>query len=211
MFSLPTLCSTFVLGWLLHVHVYTYFLFLLLLHFNQIVTFVYIFLNSGCTSGATDSTLPVSNPSSNVPPPFSAPAPATTPQTEHRRVFNYSAARSVPNFNPTTRNPPNRHSKRGKKKVQTCTLKFFCLANVEDEKPPATVAGKAFLSNLGLGPGSITLDLNGDTLTIHENLLQRFPPLSLAGGYELLLFQRGGDEQGFHKVPTPYTPSSVKE
>lgn len=71
--------------WLLRVHVYTFLLFPLLLHFNQTVTFVYIFLNTGCTSGAIDSILQVSNPSSNVPPPFSAHAPATTPQTGHQR------------------------------------------------------------------------------------------------------------------------------
>lgn len=106
-------------------------LFLLLLHFNQIVTFVYIFLNSGCTSDATDSILQVINPSSNVPAPFSAHAPATTPQTGHRRVFNYFAARSVPNFNPTTRQPPNGHSKRGKKKVQTFLTEFLMTSCVK--------------------------------------------------------------------------------
>ena len=94
-------------------------LFPLLLHFNRIVTFVYIFLNSGCTSDTTDAILQVSKPSSNVPAPCFAHEPATTPQTGHQRVFNYFAARSVPNFNPTTRQPPNGHSKRGKRKVQT--------------------------------------------------------------------------------------------
>lgn len=106
-------------------------LFLLLLHFNQIVTFVYIFLNSGCTSDATDSILQVINPSSNVPAPFSAHAPATTPQTGHRRVFNYFAARSVPNFKPTTRQSPNGHSKRGKKKVQTFLTEFLMTSCVK--------------------------------------------------------------------------------
>ena len=32
-----------------------------------------------------------------------------------------------------------------------------------------------------------------------------------AGGYELLLHQRGGIDQGFHKIPTPHTPSRIKE
>lgn len=35
--------------------------------------------------------------------------------------------------------------------------------------------------------------------------------LSSAGEYELLLHQRGGIDQEFHKIPTPHTPSRIKE
>ena len=45
---------------------------------------------------------------------------------------------------------------------------------------------------------------------IHDDLIKRFPLLSLAGGYELLLYQRGID-QGFHKIPIPHTPPRIKE
>ena len=37
-----------------------------------------------------------------------------------------------------------------------------------------------------------------------------FLPLSSGGGYELLLYQQGGCDQGFHKIPAPYKPSKIK-
>ena len=103
----------------------------------------------------------------------------------------------------------NKNKQKGKKKVQTCTLKFFCLGNVDDEKPPLTISAKAALSNCGLGPGSVTCDVHA--LSIHDYLLERFPPLALAGGYELCLFQRGGEDQGFYKLPMPYSPARLKD
>lgn len=81
--------------------------------------------------------------------------------------------------------------------------------NVDDDMPPTTVAGKAALSNCGLGPGSIIFDVKATS--IHENLTEMFPPLSSVGGYELLLFQRGRENQGFHKLPTPYSPARLKD
>lgn len=93
--------------------------------------------------------------------------------------------------------------------MQTCTLKLFCLADVDQEKPPTTVAAKTALSSAGLGPASLTVNYNATS--IHGDLLERFPLLNGAGGYELLLYQRGGEEQGFHLLPTPYTPARIKE
>ena len=96
---------------------------------------------------------------------------------EHRRVFNY-AARGTRTFQPQ----PSRNQKgqKGKKKIQTCTLKMFCLGNVDDEKPPSTISAKASLVNCGLGPGSITCDVQATS--IHDYVVERFPPLNLAGG-----------------------------
>ena len=126
--------------------------------------------------------------------------------TEHRRVFNY-AGRGAHTFQPQ----PSRNQKgqKGKKKIQTCTLKMYCLGNVDDEKPPSTISVKASLVNCGLGPGSITCDVHAPS--IHNYVLERFPPLTLAGGYELCLSQRGGDDQGFHKLEMPYSPARLKE
>lgn len=93
--------------------------------------------------------------------------------------------------------------------MHTCTLKFFCLGNVDDDAPPFTVSGKATLLNCGLGPASIICDVNASS--VHENLMEKFPLLSSAGGYELLLFQRGGENRGFHKLPTPYSPARLKD
>ena len=45
----------------------------------------------------------------------------------------------------------------------------------------------------------------------HDYLLERCPPLALAGGYELCLFQRGGENQGLYKLPMPYSPARLKD
>ena len=86
---------------------------------------------------------------------------------------------------------------------------MFCLRNVDDDAPPATVSGKAALSNCGLGPGSITCDVNAPN--VHESLTERFLPLSSAGGYEHFLYQSGGENRGFYKLPTPYSPPRLKD
>ena len=59
---------------------------------------------------------------------------------------------------------------------------------MDDDRPPSTIASKTALSNIGLGPGSIVCDINAPS--VHEYLITRYPPLSQAGGYELLLYQR---------------------
>ena len=95
--------------------------------------------------------------------------------------------------------------------MQSCTLKFFCLSKVACEKPPTSVYEKTALSNCGLGTGSVTLDINSSANDLHHNLVEKFPLLEAGGGYELLLCQQGGQEQGFHSIPPPYTPARVKE
>ena len=102
-----------------------------------------------------------------------------------------------------------RGTSKGKGKMQSCTVKFYCLAKIGTEKPPSTIYEKTYLSNCGLGPGSISFNIDGTN--VHQNLTERFPLLEQAGGYELLLFQRGGAEQGFHRIPPPYTPRRIKE
>lgn len=126
---------------------------------------------------------------------------AVNPAIEHQRVFGYQPKTNV-QFQPTGK-------KRGKGKMQPCTLKFYCLGEVNQEKPPTTIGQKAMLSNCGLGPGNITVDIS--TPSIHEHILSKFPRLNAAGGYELLLYQRGGDERGFHRLPLPYSAARIKE
>ena len=48
-------------------------------------------------------------------------------------------------------------------------------------------------------------------LSIHDYLLERFAPLALAGGYQLCLFQRRGEDQGLYKLPMPYLPARLKD
>ena len=124
---------------------------------------------------------------------------ATTISEEHSRVFHYTEGKS-------------RTTGKGKapiKKIPTCTIKFCCLGFVDSDKPPTTVAAKTTLANSGLGPSTMSFEMNG--VAIHSQLLERYAKLSSAGGYELLLYQRGGEEQGFHHLPPPHSPSRIKE
>lgn len=125
---------------------------------------------------------------------------STNVKSEHQKVFKYL---------PTTRPGYKGKGKQPLKKIVTCTIKFCCLGSSGTDKPPTTVAAKTSLANAGLGPSSITFEMTG--CTVHQNILERYPKLVDCGGYELLLYQRGGDEQGFHVLPPPYTPSRVKE
>ena len=129
-------------------------------------------------------------------------------EAEHRRVFiNPSRARQT--FRPVRQ--PSRARQTMRKRTPTSTVKFVCLSNVHARKPPSNVAEKAALANSGLGPGTIVFQANGDANNFHETLVGKFPLLSTGGGYELLLYQRGGLQQGFHKIVPPFTPARVKE
>lgn len=66
-----------------------------------------------------------------------------------------------------------------------------------------TVASKAALSNYGLGPLTIQIAANDES--VQKHLLERFPLLADAGGFELLLYQRGGNDQGFHVINPPHS------
>ena len=63
------------------------------------------------------------------------------------------------------------------------------------------------LSNARLGPATLSIS---DDVSLHGELLKTFPSLSSADGYELLLYQRGGDDKGFNNITTPHTASKVK-
>ena len=117
---------------------------------------------------------------------------------EHRRVYNYKGRSS---YAGKGKGPV-------KKKTSTCTIKFFCLGNPHDDRPPSSLAARTALSSAGLGPASLNVVMDGSS--IHQELLNMFSPLSSGGGYELLLYQRGGCDQGFHKIPAPYTASKIK-
>lgn len=117
---------------------------------------------------------------------------------EHRRLFNYKGRSS---YVGKGKGP-------AKKKNPTCTMKFFCLGNPLDDRPPSSLGARTALCNAGLGPANLSLVMDGSS--IHQELLNTFPALSSGGGYELLLYQRGGCDQGFHKIPAPYMPSKIK-
>ena len=135
--------------------------------------------NNGLATANTSSTGSAS--SAHNPPLHSA-------LTEHQRIFNYTPRKFVPS---------NRNQK-GKNKAKTCTIKFFCLSCKDDEQPPSSIAEKTTLANCGLDP---SICCNLEASSVHEYLCERYPALSSVGGYELLLFQRGGEEKGFCPVP----------
>lgn len=162
---------------------------------------LFIFLGAGTLQSVPPAANTPSRPSQQAfPSTRSIPGRlATTISEEHSRVFHYTKGKS-------------RTTGKGKapiKKTPTCTIKFCCLGFVDSDKPPTTVAAKTTLANSGLGPSTMSFEMNG--VAIHSQLLERYPKLSSAGGYELLLYQRGGEEQGFHHLPPPHSPSRIKE
>ena len=123
---------------------------------------------------------------------------------EHRRLFGYSGRGKY-------------SEKRGKGKAtakkqsgQTCTLKFVCLANCNATKPPTSVKERAALSNAGLGDTTITFDVDGDSYYCHEKILETFPKLC-ESGYNLMLYDRAGENSSFCILNHPYLPRKLKE
>ena len=103
-----------------------------------------------------------------------------------------------------------RQSSKGKHAVKTCTLKFVCLASKDDEGPPSSVKQRTDLSNARLGDGNISFVLDGTT--VYNGIMEKFPKLRSVGGFDLMLFQRGGGEDGgFHRIMPPHTPDHLKE
>ena len=129
--------------------------------------------------------------------PAAAPSMAVQVQ-EHRRLFNYKGRSS---YVGKGKGP-------AKKKNPMCTTKIFCIGNPLEDRPPSSLGARTALCNAGLGPDNLNLVMDGSST--HKELLNTFPALSSGGGYELLLYQRGGCDQGFHKIPAPYVPSKIK-
>ena len=91
-------------------------------------------------------------------------------------------------------------------------MKFVCLSSTLATTPPSSVKDKTELCNAGLGDSSMVLDLNESTTYCHEKIIERYQKLDGAGGYELLLFQRGGgDGGGFHVIKPPHTSKRLKD
>lgn len=117
---------------------------------------------------------------------------------EHRRLFKP--------YNNNSRKRPYKQAR-----VHNATLKFVCLGYAEDIKPPTATSDKTALSNAALGPASITMDMEGDQAHCIEKILTQYPLLKTAAGYELLLYQRGGDMKGFHRISEPHLPRKLKD
>ncbi len=79
------------------------------------------------------------------------------------------------------------------------------------ETPPPSVKERTKLCNAALGDRSIKLQLNDDATYLYEKVIECYPKLFDAGGFESLLFQRGnGEYGGFHVISPPHTSSHLK-
>ena len=77
------------------------------------------------------------------------------------------------------------------------------------QRPPSSIRERTYLSNIGLGDSSITVPAQD---TIYTKLLEAFPALNKAGGFEVCLYQRGGgDDAGFHVINPPHTATRIKQ
>lgn len=94
--------------------------------------------------------------------------------------------------------------------MPTCTVKFVCLASKNAERPPQTVKERTALSNACLGDKSISLVDDGEP--VYSTIVEHFPKLAETGGFDFLLYQRGGGSgSGFHAVNGPHTASRLKD
>ena len=131
---------------------------------------------------------------------ISRPTVGNAQVNEHRKLFGYKKGKQP---------------KRGKsvvkqQRVQTCSLKFVCLASGSSSKPPTSVKERTMLANAGLGDSTILFDLDDSTSHCHEKILEAYPKLA-STGYELLLFDRSADVQSFCHLKPPYLPKKLKE
>lgn len=122
--------------------------------------------------------------------------------SEQRRLFNFGKRKSLPSCS---------HTKATKsKKVSKCTIEFCCLGSKDAHKPPNSIKDRTELCNMGLGDKSITFILDGSPS--YATILEHYPKLKDAGGFDLMLFQRGsGEDAGFHVINAPHTPGHLKD
>ena len=88
---------------------------------------------------------------------------------------------------------------------------FVCLCLVGQDYTPGAVE-KAELQNSGLGSKQITFYEHGSSWEFHEELVQAFPKLENAGGYELMRTEEG-NSRDLVVIPQPvegYTASYLK-
>jgi hypothetical protein len=101
-------------------------------------------------------------PDTNNPPRISLPTAVGNAQVnEHRRLFGYAARGKQ----------PKKGKSFAKQKVQTCSLKFVCLASRSAIKPPTTIKERIMLANAGLGDGTVTFHVDGNSSHFHEKVL----------------------------------------
>lgn len=100
-----------------------------------------------------------------------------------------------------------------RKSLSTWSHDFICLARTNQKRTPS-VHEIARLVGAGLGKKHVSVLECGDSSDLHDELLNRFPALIQAGGYELLRVSACGRRDELELIPAPvqgHTPSYLKE
>lgn len=105
--------------------------------------------------------------------------------SEFHRLFNYQIPWSSRVSDSKHGNGRKRKRTQSDRKKKLWTHKFVCLSNRNSGMAP-TMTEKCVLSEAGLGEKDVGFDSDGDSANVYERLLQVFPTLQDAGGFEIL-------------------------
>ena len=152
-------------------------------------------------SGRTYPYNPIFGPAQERLRTFQSPETCGTQRFFQPRSFGYNRRL------PTSRSAP--RSK--KKKIAMWQHSFVCLADVGQTRVP-TPLEKARLVQAGLGQKEIPFFEHGESSEFHHELLDAFPKLKQAGGYELLRTSEHSNKEVVVIPPPPggYTASFLK-
>ena len=138
--------------------------------------------------------------------PSNQPGSSSNYKTEMEKLFPnvYGKKRSHSSSTPQTgtkfsKNSSKKRCNTSVKKEKTVTRKFVCLADKSQADVP-TVQEKRELFLGGLGEKKIALPVEGTFPRLHAVLVDNFPKLSDAGGFELMYAEPGKRE--LHLIPT---------
>ena len=132
---------------------------------------------------------------------------------EHRRIFGYRPSSGA------SRSRPGSGNSRGRGRRQpaafspyfhrknTWTRAFVCLAFSEQNALPST-SERITLTLNGLGEKKLQFPCNGNAAQVHEVIIDAFPALQTAGGYEVLRTVDGRSKD-LICIPTPASGISV--
>ena len=129
---------------------------------------------------------------------------SSTATDEFRSLFNYNTGSLLCKRKNKGKIPGSK-----KKKLKTWTHTFVCLSDPAQTEPPSTKL-RTELQLAGLGERRFSLFLYGGADEIHDELLQQYPKLAKAGGYELL---RLNEDREMNVIPVPsegYTVEYLK-
>ena len=122
---------------------------------------------------------------------------------EHRRLFGFSGHSVGINVQSSVKR--NRHGGKSTKKMKiaTWTRSFVCLSKKSQFSLP-TPQERYELKCAGLGEKKITIEVDGKGFdTLYKVLQEQFPPLSNAGGIDLLRTGFGSKSKTLEVIPVP--------